>query len=103
QGDTGFLEWHVNWSSEGDAVMTSKDGARPEVKLLPKTRPDDFRLEMEHINDILDGKVTDSPISLERGLDTMMVIAAAYRSNIEKKVMRIDYSKGYTLEAIEAI
>lgn len=103
QGDAGFLEWHVNYSSEGDAVMVSRDGKEGEVNILPKTRPDDFRLEMEHINDILDGKVTDSPISLERGLDTMMVIAAAYRSNIEKKVMRIDYSKGYTLEAIEAI
>ncbi len=103
QGDAGFLEWHVNYSSEGDAVMTSRDGNEAETTILPKTRPDDFRLEMEHINDIIDGKVKDSPISLERGLDTMMVIAAAYQANIKKKVMRIDYSKGYTLGAIEAI
>jgi hypothetical protein len=72
---------------------------------VAKKRPDDFYAEVLHIQDILDGRINieDSPISLERGLDTMMVIAAAHLSHQKKRVMHIDYSKGYTLDSIKAI
>ena len=103
QGKDGFLEWHVNWSPEGDAVIAGVKGRAVDTMVLPKKRPDDFICEMEHVSDIMDGKAARSPISLERGLDTMMVIAAAYLSDRLKKVMEIDYSRGYTLDSIRAV
>jgi hypothetical protein len=44
--------------------------------------------------------VHDSPISLQRGLDTMMVIAAAFKSNEQRRRVTIDWSKGYVPEAL---
>ena len=70
---------------------------------MTKNRTDDFRWEVEHLAQIMDNKITESPISLQKGLDTMMVIAAAYRSHLEKSPMQIDYSKGYLPEAISAL
>jgi hypothetical protein len=37
-----------------------------------------------------------------RGLETMMVIAAAHRSAAEKRAVRIDYSKGFVPAALTA-
>ena len=45
--------------------------------------------------------VKESPISLEKGLDTMMVISAAYRSYNTKKTVNINYKNGYNIDAIE--
>jgi hypothetical protein len=41
-----------------------------------------------------------SPIKLERGLETMLVIAAAHRSAQNNCPVTIDYSKGYSLKAL---
>ena len=49
--------------------------------MIAKTRADDFKAEIDHLTQVLEGKVIASPISLERGLDTMMVIAAALKSH----------------------
>lgn len=104
QGSKGTLEWHVNWDSDNDVVIVNFQGDVIK-KILPKKRPDDFKLEIEHLNQIIEGKINfkNSPISLERGLDTMMVVAAAHLSYKHKRVMKIDYSKGYMLESIRAI
>jgi predicted dehydrogenase len=102
QGDQGFLEWRVNKDSAHDAVIYSgADGAIKE-DLIPKTRPDDFRGEIRHVEEVLTGKsaAADSPISLERGLDTMMVIAAAFASHQSGKKAVINYDAGYNLQAI---
>ncbi len=63
------------------------------------------RTHLEHIEDILDNKTDrdSSPISLERGLDVMLVIAAAHLSNETGKKVKIDYKKGYSLEALNVI
>ncbi len=100
QGDKGFIEWYVNHDKGNDAVFYW-DG-REDVKreLIPKTRPDDFKGEIDHIAGILEGRSTESPISLERGLDTMMVISAANLSHQYGRVVRINYNKGYCLDAI---
>jgi len=103
QGENGFLEWYVNWDTDSDAVMFQRKGEGVDKRILPKKRPDDFRWEVEHLNHIIEGKTKDSPISLERGLDTMMVISAAHLSYKNKRVMYIDYSKGYILDAIKAL
>ena len=103
QGKEGFLEIVVGYSPEGDAVLHGRAGEEKEEDLIRKKRPDDFYREMLHIKNILDGKIRaeDSPISLWRGLDTMMVIAAAHKSRMESRTIKINYSKGYVLDALE--
>ena len=100
QGADGFLEWRVNYKPDHDAVLSGTSGGPVEETLIRKTRADDFKAEIDHLADLMDGTVADSPISLERGLDTMMVIAAAFRSDRERRAVRIDWSKGYNPEAI---
>ncbi|MGV9103815.1 MAG: Gfo/Idh/MocA family protein [Candidatus Thorarchaeota archaeon] len=102
QGKKGFLEWYVNWDAEGDAVIYKEEDQSAKTIHIPKQRPHDFKWEIEHLDDLMAGRIEDSPIFLERGLDTMMIISAAYRSHLEKHPMCIDYSKGYLPEAISA-
>lgn len=100
QGSTGYLSWHVNFNAEGDALYWAYDGQPANELLLPKQRTDDFRREVDHFEALINGDIDFSPISLERGLDTQMVISAAYRSAREGRAMVIDHAKGYTPEAI---
>ncbi len=87
-----------------DAVRTRETGeggsGRTQEILIPKTRADDFRGEIEHIGALLDGQLKDSPVSLERGMETMLVVAAALRSSEEGCSVTIDYSRGPGLAAI---
>lgn len=109
QGDQGFLEWYCNFASGQDAVLWS-DGKNPLQKdILEKTRPDDFKGEIDHIEQILQNAGSEgvmegyihSPIALERGLDTMLVVAAAHLSHQEKRTVKINYEAGYRSEALE--
>lgn len=100
QWSNGFAEWHVNYDSGADAVISGDGHDEPVLTRIEKTRADDFRMEIEHIEQILAGTISDSPISLERGLDTMMVIAAAFRSAEEKRSVHIDWNVGYKVEAL---
>ena len=51
--------------------------------------------EIVEIDRILKGQGDPSPIGLESGLDTMLVIAAAHRSAATGRTVSIDYTKGY--------
>ena len=104
QGSEGFLEWIVNHDGGHDAIRYW-DGQRDiQQELIPKTRPDDFKGEIDHIADVLNGDVTgESPISLERGLDTMLVVAAAHISHQHQRTVHINYDKGYRLDALEIL
>ena len=95
QGSKGFLEWHVNYDASHDAVIHGDHGSATK-QLFPKSRPDDFKSEIEHVHGILRGDTKDSPVSLQRGLDTMLVIAAAYESNRINKGVPIHCGQGYT-------
>jgi len=44
-----------------------------------------------------------SAISLDRGLDSMLVVAAAHRSHAERGWVEIDYGRGYRVEAIRPV
>ena len=61
--------------------------------------PDDFIEELLHIESNM-GCSVESPISLERGLETALVIAAAIKSSKERRTIKIDYSKGFNLSAL---
>lgn len=99
----GSLEWYVNWDKCHDAVQYKIGEQKRQEEFCKKNRTDDFKGEILHIEEMLNGKLNNSPISLEKGLDTMLVIAAAHISHKLKRSVRINYDSGYKLEAIETI
>jgi predicted dehydrogenase len=100
QGTNGFVEWHVNYRPDADAVIAGSDGGEPETTLIEKTRPDDFKVEVDHLEQVLGGQIKQSAIALRRGLDTMMVIAAAFESHETGRRVGIDWDGGYTPDSI---
>ena len=70
---------------------------------ITKNRPDDFISELSHIRDVIEGRESNSPISIDRGLDTMLVIAAAHLSNREGRRVKINYEKGYSKDALTLV
>lgn len=103
QGDNGYIDWQCGYKPGCDMVTTQKDNSSAEEFLIEKSRPDDFIKELRHIEAALNSNPSKSPISLERGLDTMMVVAAAHLSAQENRTIKIDYSKGYTQEALTIV
>ncbi len=104
QGSQGFLEWYCNFAGGQDALIYSDGKNSPRKEIIAKTRPDDFKGEIDHIEQILQGKVPEnSPIALERGLDTMLVAAAAHLSNQQKRTVKINYDAGYRRESLEIV
>ncbi len=100
QGTEGAIDWVYGYSPEGDAVLISRPGSPDEIFPIKRKRPEDFIQELKHLRDQLAGADSVSGISLERGLDTMLVIAGARLSEREKCRVQIDFDKGYTLEAL---
>jgi hypothetical protein len=80
--------------------LSSKGGEAVDERLFKKTRADDFKAEIDHLADFMSGKVAHSPLELGRGLDTLMVIAASFKSNATGRRVRIDWSRGYCSEAL---
>jgi predicted dehydrogenase len=99
QGRDGYIEWRVNYRPGNDAVIWG-EGETVNEDLIAKTRADDFKAEVAHLEEVLAGRATNSPIALDRGLDTMMVIAAAFKSHQAGRRVTIDWSRGYTLDAL---
>ena len=64
--------------------------------MTPKKRNQDYYLNDIPLEDAIKSK-DKSPISIEAGLDTMLVIAAAHKSAITGKIVCIDYNKGYNI------
>ncbi len=100
QGENGHVEWYCNRHPGQDAVCWQDANGMSGDEDFSKTRPDDFILELKHIAAVLRGEVSDSPISLNRGMDTMLVICAAHRSASTNKIAYIDYTQGYVTDAI---
>jgi predicted dehydrogenase len=100
QGSKGFIEWICAYRPGVDAVVTPNGQGELTVETFAKTRPQDFILELKHLAAALDGDASKSPLSIERGLDTMMVVAAAHRSSQERQSVTIDWSRGYSTRAL---
>lgn len=100
QGKDGYLEWQCGYAAGVDAVFHGSISDDRREFLFAKTRPDDFIRELRHIESVISGADRLSPISIDRGLDTMLVVSAAHKSVVENKTIGIDYSKGYTNDAL---
>lgn len=102
QGSEGHIEWHCGYQPGHEAVIEGSGAGENARRLIEKTRPDDFVRELRHIAEAV-RTGDDSPISLERGLDTMMVVAAAHKSAREARAITINYHAGYTIDALEPV
>jgi len=101
QGENGYLDWYINIKSGADAVRLRLQGKPEQYQVFEKTRPDDFQPEIAHINTLLANPDQISPISLTRGMETMLVIAAAIRSHETGRTIKIDYNQPYGYDALQ--
>jgi predicted dehydrogenase len=102
QGEAGAVEWVCNYDATGDAVLLHRPGKAEELFPMPKKRPDDFLRELEHIEADLRTPGGRSGLRIERGLDTMLVVAAAHQAEHDGARVTIDYQLGYTLNALRS-
>jgi len=103
QGRNGYVDLTVGIQPGADGVEWKLGDGESETLIVEKTRPDDFIEELKHIEAVLDHGETVEVIRLDRGLDTMLVVAAAHRSAREKRTIRIDRAAGCTPEALAAV
>jgi predicted dehydrogenase len=105
QSNNGFVEWYCGNKPGVDTVIYGRNNEKVNTKEISKTRPDDFYEEMKHIELAIKNKdmYDKSPISLEKGLDTALVIAAAHLSAKNNRTVLIDYSQGYTNDALSLL
>jgi predicted dehydrogenase len=90
QGRDGAIEWVAGHQPGADAVIVRQRGRAEEVRTIPKTRPDDFIEELQHIaRHCAEGSA--SPIDFERGVDTMRAVAAAHESERLRRRVLLDY------------
>lgn len=78
-GKDGYAEISFGIPQGSDSVSGSVNG-NDFVETFPKTRPQEFIRELEHIEDVLAGDVggNSSPISFESGVATSVVLAKAF-------------------------
>lgn len=100
QRTNGFVEWQCGREPGVDSVSAVLPGRVSVEKRVTKTRPDDFIEELRHIEAAMASGADQSPIALSRGMDTMLVVAAAHLSHQSGRRVRIDYSRGHTAEAL---
>ena len=102
QGRDGYVELTVGIEPGVDQVESKSGAGAASVERIKKTRPDDFIEELKHVEAVLEGCSDALSIGLDRGLDTMLVIAAAHRSAQEKRSVQIDYESGCSVEALSS-
>ena len=102
QGSNTGFEWECNPIPDKDVIKIESNDGSFKVEQFAKKRPDDFITELKHVQDVIRSK-TESPISLEKGLETMMVIAAANMAQSKSRTVALDYSKGWRKEALSFV
>ncbi|MFU8814331.1 MAG: Gfo/Idh/MocA family protein [Pseudomonadales bacterium] len=91
EAERGNLEWQANVDPDHDLVRLMQHGGEAREERVAKTRPDDFRGEIEHVAQLLEAPGSSSVLDLEAGIDTMRVIAAALESARTGRLVRVDY------------
>jgi predicted dehydrogenase len=103
QGAEGSIEWTCGTRPGFDAVHWWTSPGREGFEEVAKSRPDDFIRELHHIEAALaSGKPDASPLALSRGVETMLVIAAAHESARTGRRVRIDHARPPGLESLQA-
>ncbi len=92
QGSEGFLEWQVNATPGCDRVLEQREDGFIREESVAKSRPDDFRGEIAHLEALLEDPKLDSPLDLTVGLETMAVIDAALEASRSGRSVRVDYA-----------
>lgn len=103
QCDNGYIEWYCSLKPGMDTVEFRANGGDITTCDIVKTRPDDFFQELKHIDNALKNQLQNSPICMNRGLDSMLAVSAAYKSAIQGCPVTIDYRKGYTSDALSLL
>ena len=100
QGRDGRIEW--SWGAEPgvDTVTLIRNGEDAHSVRIERTRPDDFIEELKAIESHLSGEIDSLAITLDRGLDSMLVIAAAHEAAGARREMTIDFGLGYSLGSV---
>lgn len=101
QARNGYVELTVGIQPGADGVAWQIGDGPTQSGVIEKTRPDDFVQELRHISAALDAPLEFDPIGLARGMDTMMVVAAAHRSAAQGRTIRINREMGWTPDALE--
>ena len=78
--EKGTLVWSMGDSSDR-VEHRSTSGELIEAWDFPKTRPDDFIGELEHLKSVWENPKSESPIGLSEGLVVMDVILASFESS----------------------
>lgn len=100
QARGGHVELAIGFKPGADRVEWKVGEAEAEQVVIEKTRPDDFIEELRQIAAALEAGAGCEAIGIDRGLDTMLVVAAAHRSAAEGRSIRIDYGSGCTPDAL---
>lgn len=84
QYSDGFIEWECG-KPDGKDTIRWGEGEDFYQEEHEKNRPEDFIEELRHISDTLDsGEYLKSPITLDKGIDAMLVIRAVHKSHKNK-------------------
>ncbi|NUN47774.1 MAG: hypothetical protein HUU15_02965 [Candidatus Brocadiae bacterium] len=98
-GADGMIELSFLHTGESDAIFLQRSGAAEKITPVHKKRAEDYQGLLRHVYfSYKDGK--PSPVSLERGLDTAVMIAAGHMSEGIRGRVRIDWEQGWAAEAI---
>ncbi len=97
--ESGRINWKSSISQGKDLVELIDQKGQVLNKDFTKTRPDDFIRELEHIKYSIESN-SKSPIDIERGIETMLVIAAVHKSSKEQRSVKINYDKGFNFNSI---
>jgi predicted dehydrogenase len=100
QAENGHVELSIGFEPGCDRVESKIGASDADERVVKKTRPDDFIAELAHIESVLEGRSDSEALHIERGLDSMLVIAAAHRSAAAGCSVGIDYDAGYTPAAL---
>ncbi len=88
------IEWYCDVTKTLDQVqLTGLGEGKDEKQDIAKTRPDEFFQEIKHIQALLERgeKISNSPIRLERAVETIAVLSAAHKSAAEGKRIAVVY------------
>ena len=89
QGSEGFIEWYASDENGEDKVVWGSGTTAIEVVRLPRSRPDDFIHEVNHVESLFNNPETESPIAIDHGLLAMRIICAAHESNKGRVAVRV--------------